>query len=67
MNDAQAIVKDFMDKEINELDSGLQKLREHDTTGSKTGEMYNGMLKHMVTFERQHMERLREELLNALN
>lgn len=67
MNDAQAKVKEFMDREISELDSGLQKLEDHDTTGSKTGEMYNGMLKHMVTFERKHMEKLREDLLNSLN
>ncbi len=66
MNDSQAKVKDYMDGRITELKMGLENLQLRDQQPTNIGDLYNGMLKNTVNFEIQHMQKLREELLDVL-
>lgn len=66
MNKAQAIVKEYMDRQIDALAHGMHNLKEHEQQPTREGSLYNGMLKNMVGFEKQHMENLRSNLLKIL-
>lgn len=67
MNEAQEKVKKFMDLHIDELYDGLDNLKDHKCQPTGIGELYNGMLKHTITFEAKHMENLKDELLDLLS
>lgn len=64
--DAKKIVKEYMDTQIQELKQGMDNLEDRDKQPTHSGNLYNGMLKHAVSFEIKHMEHMREELLNLL-
>lgn len=66
MNDSQSRVKKFMNSQIEQLESGLDNLRDRDYQPNDMGNLYNGMLKHSVEFEIKHMRHLRDELLDVL-
>ena len=65
MNDYQAKVKQYMDRQISSLHEGMRNLEEGDRP-TDMGNLYNGMLKSTVSYEIRHMEHLREDLLNLL-
>lgn len=67
MNDSQLKVKKFMEQQIDEMENGLDNLRDRDVQPTDMGDLYNGMLKHCVSFEIQHMRRLKEELIDVLS
>lgn len=64
--DARHIVKDYMDSQINELKHGMHNLNDRDDQPTHAGNLYNGMLKHAVSFEIEHIENMRDELLKLL-
>ena len=51
-----------MDDQIHQMEEGLDNLRERDFQPDGMGDLYNGMLKHTVSFEIQHMRKLREDV-----
>lgn len=67
MNDSQLKVKKFMEQQIDEMENGLDNLRDRDVQPTDMGDLYNGMLKHCVSFEIQHMRRLKDELIDVLS
>ena len=66
MNSSQQKVKQFMDERIGRLEEGMDHLQDRDYQPNEMGDLYNGMLKHAVSFEIQHMRRLKDELLETL-
>lgn len=66
MNVSQRKVKEFMDTQITEMESGLDNLRENECQPTEIGDIYNGMLKHCVSFEIKHMKKLKDALIEAL-
>lgn len=66
MNESQSKIKKFMNAQIDQLESGLDNLQDRDFQPNDMGNLYNGMLKHSVSFEIQHMRHLRDELINVL-
>ena len=66
MNYSQSQIKHYLDDQIHQMDEGLDNLRERDFQPDGMGDLYNGMLKHTVSFEIQHMRKLRDELIQAL-
>ncbi len=66
MNESQSRVKKFMNSQIEQLETGLDNLRDRDYQPNDMGNLYNGMLKHSVEFEIKHMRHLRDELLDVL-
>lgn len=66
MNDSQSKIKKFMNSQIDQMESGLDNLQDREYQPNDMGDLYNGMLKHSVSFEIQHMKRLRDELLDVL-
>ncbi len=64
--DAKHIVKDYMNSQINELKHGMHNLNDRDDQPTHAGNLYNGMLKHAVSFEIEHIENMRDELLKLL-
>lgn len=66
MNDSQRKVKQFMEERIDLLEEGMDNLQDRDYQPDGMGDLYNGILKHAVSFEIQHMRRLKEELLETL-
>ncbi|MCI9272940.1 MAG: hypothetical protein HFE39_03175 [Clostridiales bacterium] len=66
MNESQRKVKNFMNAQIDQLESGLDNLQDRDYQPNDMGNLYNGMLKHSVRFEIQHMRHLRDELIDVL-
>lgn len=67
MNDSQKKVKRFMDDQIGLLEHGLDNLCDRDVQPNEMGDLYNGMLKHTVSFEIQHMKKLKDSLIEALS
>ncbi len=67
MNNSQLKVKKFMEQQIDEMENGLDNLRDRDVQPTDMGDLYNGMLKHCVSFEIQHMRRLKDELIDVLS
>ena len=55
-----------MNAQIDQLESGLDNLQDRDYQPNDMGNLYNGMLKHSVRFEIQHMRHLRDELIDVL-
>ena len=55
MNYSQSQIKHYMDDQIHQMEEGLDNLRERDFQPDGMGDLYNGMLKHTVSFEIQHM------------
>lgn len=66
MNETQQKVKKFMDRQIAELDEGLDHLQHRGGQPTDMGNVYNGMLKCVVPFEIEHMKNLRDELIKEL-
>lgn len=66
MNESQSRVKKFMNSQIEQMETGLDNLRDRDYQPNDMGNLYNGMLKHSVEFEIKHMRHLRDELLDVL-
>lgn len=66
MNQSQKIVKDYMDQQIGSLEHGLDCLEDREYQPNELGDLYNGMLKHSVSYEIRHMEHLRDDLLDKL-
>jgi len=64
--DSKKIVREYMNRQIAELEDGLNNLHDRDEQPTHSGNLYNGMLKHAVTFEIEHMKNLRDELLQIL-
>lgn len=64
--DAKKIVKEYMDTQIDELKQGMHNLQDRDEQPTHSGNLYNGILKHAVSFEIEHMQQMREELLGLL-
>ena len=62
MNSSQQKVKQFMDERIGRLEEGMDHLQDRDYQPNEMGDLYNGMLKHAVSFEILHMRRLKDEL-----
>ena len=55
-----------MNSQINELKHGMHNLNDRDDQPTHAGNLYNGMLKHAVSFEIEHIENMRDELLKLL-
>mgnify|MGYP003377143662 FL=1 len=66
MNQYQQKIERFMDGQIGELKEGLSHLKDSDISPTDLGDVYNGMLRHTVEFEIEHMECLKKELLEEL-
>lgn len=66
MNQYQQKIERFMDGQIGELKEGLDHLRENEGTPTDLGDVYNGMLRHTVEYEIEHMESLKQELLKQI-
>ena len=66
MNESQNKVKSFMDSQIEQLQSGLENLKDHKDQPVDIGNLYNGMLRNSVSFEIKHLQKLEEELLEVL-
>lgn len=64
MTIAQIKVETLMNEKIRELKQGMKHLIDRDVQPDGIGNLYNGILKHNVEFEIQHMEHLRDELMN---
>ena len=66
MNESQQKVKQFMDSQIDQLESGLENLKENKDQPVDIGNLYNGMLRNSVSFEITHLQKLEQELLDVL-
>ncbi len=64
--DARQIVKNYMNSQIKELKHGMNNLQDRDEQPTHAGNLYNGMLKHAVSFEIEHLENMRDELMTLL-
>ena len=67
MNESQKKVKQFMDSQIGLLEHGLNNLCDRDRQPNEMGDLYNGMLKHTVSYEIQHMKKLKDSLIEVLS
>ena len=67
MNQYQKRARDYMDAQISQLQDGLENLQMRSTQPDEMGDLYNGMLKHSVSFEIRHMEHLKEDLMEILS
>ncbi len=66
MNQYQKKIERFMDGQIGELKEGLGHLKDSDVSPTDLGDVYNGMLRHTVEYEIEHMECLKKELIKEL-
>lgn len=66
MNEQQSRIKQYMDSQIYDLKEGMHCLQDREKQPNTLGDLYNGMLKHTVSFEIGHMEKLRDELVDLL-
>lgn len=65
--EAKAIVKNYMESQIRDLKDGMHNLQgRRDEPPTQTGNLYNGILKHAVSFEIERMELMRDELMALL-
>ena len=66
MNESQRKVKELMDSQIDQLECGLENLKENKEQPVDIGNLYNGMLRNSVSFEIKHLQKLEQELLDVL-
>lgn len=66
MTVSQIKVENWMNERIHQLKKGMHNLEDRSYQPDELGNLYNGMLKHSVEFEIQHMEHLRDELVDLL-
>ena len=66
MTVSQIKVENWMNERIHQLKKGMHSLQDRSYQPDELGNLYNGMLKHNVEFEIQHMEHLRDELVDLL-
>lgn len=66
MNESQQKVQNFMEAQIDQLQTGLENLQDHKTQPNDIGNLYNGMLRNSVSFEIKHLQKLKQELLDIL-
>lgn len=63
MNENQKKVSQFMDQRIQQLEKGMDHLQDRDCQPGEMGELYNGMLRSTVSFEIEHLQALKQELI----
>lgn len=67
MNEAQKKVSRYMEDKIEILQHSMHNLKKYEDESGDLGGLYNGILRNNVNFEIQHMEHLKQELLNLLD